>query len=154
MDLSTMAGRLTARSRLAPQELAGVEEELRHLRQEAGQELNSIWNQATDEANRLHTLSAMASGRYGFALFGWVPVNLKTRVIELLNRLGEKILYTFEPAEEHHEPERIPVLLENPTWVRPFEPLISFLNMPRYDSWDPTWITASPGGRRPAASRC
>jgi V/A-type H+/Na+-transporting ATPase subunit I len=143
MDFSTMAARLTARSRLAPGELAGVEEELRHLRQEAGQELRSIGNEATDEANRLRTLRAMASGRYGFALLGWVPVSLKTRVIEFLNRLGEKILYTFEPAEGHHEPALIPVLLENPAWVRPFEPLISFLNTPRYDSWDPTWITAT-----------
>ncbi|MHB9075374.1 MAG: V-type ATP synthase subunit I [Desulfobaccales bacterium] len=143
MDLRTMAARLTARSRLAPYELTAVEEELRHLRQEAGQELNSIWNQATDEANRLHTLRAMASGRYGFALFGWMPVSRKTRVIELLNQLGDRVLYTFEPAEEHHEPARIPVLLENPEWVRPFEALISFLNTPRYDSWDPTWITAT-----------
>jgi len=143
MDLKTIAVRLTARSRLAPEELAGIEEELRHLRQEAGQELNSIWNQATDETNRLHTLRAMASGRYGFALFGWVPVSRKTGVIELLNRRGDKILYTFEPAEEHPEPARVPVILENPEWVRPFEALISFLNTPRYDSWDPTWITAT-----------
>ena len=69
------------------------------MRHEAGQELNSIWNQATDEANRLHTLRAMASGRYGFALFGWVPVSRKTRVKELLNQLDDRILYTFEPAE-------------------------------------------------------
>jgi V/A-type H+-transporting ATPase subunit I len=143
MDLRTMAARLTARSRLAPKELAGVEEKLRHLRQEAGQELGSIWNQATDETNRLHTLRAMASGRYGFALFGWIPATLKTSVVKFLNRLENQILYTFEPAEEHPEPARIPVLLENPEWVKPFEPLITFLNTPRYDGWDPTWITAS-----------
>ncbi|MFA4902446.1 MAG: hypothetical protein WC600_06835 [Desulfobaccales bacterium] len=143
MGFRTMAARLTARSRLAPKELAGVEEELRHLRQEAGQELRSIWSQATDETNRLHTLRAMASGRYGFALFGWTPVSQKTGVIELLNRQCDRILYTFEPAEEHHEPSLIPVLLENPAWVKPFEALITFLNTPRYDSWDPTWITAT-----------
>jgi V/A-type H+-transporting ATPase subunit I len=60
-----------------------------------------------------------------------------------LDRLDNQVLYTFEAAEEHHEPERIPVMLENPPWVRPFEALISFLNTPRYDSWDPTWITAT-----------
>jgi V/A-type H+-transporting ATPase subunit I len=143
MDLRTTAARRTVRSRLAPEELTAVEEELRHLRQEAGHELNSIWNQATDETNRLRTLRAMASGQYGFALFGWAPVSRKTRVIELLNRLGDKILYTFEPAEEHPEPARVPVLLENPEWVKPFEALITFLNTPRYDGWDPTWITAT-----------
>ena len=89
MDLSTMAAQLTDRSRLAPAELADVAAALRHLRQEATQELGSIWNRATDAANRLHTLRAMASGRYGFALFGWVPVSRKPKVIELMNRLGE-----------------------------------------------------------------
>ena len=61
--------------------------------------LQGIWHRATDAANRLHTLRAMASGRYGFALFGWVPVSRKPRVIELMNRLDDRILYTFEPAE-------------------------------------------------------
>ncbi len=143
MNLRTMAARLMERSRLAPPELAALEEELRHLRQAAGQELKGIWNRASDTINRLHTLSAMASGRYGFALFGWVPVSRKTGVVELLDGLDDRIFYTFEPAEEYHEPARIPVLLENPEWVRPFEALISFLNTPRYDSWDPTWITAT-----------
>jgi V/A-type H+/Na+-transporting ATPase subunit I len=143
MDLKTMAARLSARSRLAPQELANVEEDLQRLAQEAIKELGSIWNRATDAANRLHTLRAMASGRYGCALFGWVPVSQKSMVVELLSRLSDQILYTFEPVEAHYEPAQIPVLLENPAWVRPFEPLISFLNTPRYDSWDPTWITAT-----------
>ena len=52
-------------------------------------------------------------------------------------------LYLRTRGQKHHEPARVPVLLENPAWVRPFEPLISFLNTPRYDSWDPTWITAT-----------
>ena len=85
----------------------------------------------------------MGSGRYGFALCGWVPVSLKPRVAEVLDHLDDQVLYTFEPAQEHHEPERIPVMLENPAWVRPFEALISFLHTPRYDSWDPTWVTAT-----------
>jgi V/A-type H+/Na+-transporting ATPase subunit I len=143
LDIGTMAARLTARSKLAPQELAGVEEEMHHLQQEEGQKLGGIWNRATDEANRFHTFKTMASGHYGFVLFGWVPSRRKAGVVELLTGLGDQILYTFEPADEHQEPGRIPVLLENPAWVRPFEPLISFLNTPRYDSWDPTWITAT-----------
>ncbi len=143
MDLDAMAAHLVQRSQAGPQELAAIAEELEHLRQEAGLPLRSLWLRATDEANRLRTLRAMGSGRYGFALFGWVPVSLKSRVTDVLARLDDQILYTFEPAEEHHEPEKIPVMLENPPWVRPFEALISFLNTPRYDSWDPTWITAA-----------
>ena len=143
LDLSAMAARLEERARLAPQELAAAEEGLGQLRQAAHRALPSIWIRATDAANRINTLKVMASGRYVFALFGWVPASQRNRVVELITRLGDRILYTFEPADEHHEPARVPVMLENPGWVRPFEPLISFLNMPRYDGWDPTWITAA-----------
>ncbi|MEJ2040547.1 MAG: V-type ATPase 116kDa subunit family protein, partial [Desulfosarcinaceae bacterium] len=41
------------------------------------------------------------------------------------------------------EAEHVPVMLENPGWVRPFESLIRFLNTPRYDSWDPSWVVAA-----------
>jgi V/A-type H+-transporting ATPase subunit I len=143
LDFRAMAARLTARAQLAPPELAAVEDELRQVRDDASRELQSIWVQATDAANRLHTLRALASGRYGFALFGWVPVSHKPQVMELLHRLGDRILHTFEAVEEHQQPERIPVMLENPEWARSFEALISFLNTPRYDAWDPTWITAA-----------
>jgi V/A-type H+-transporting ATPase subunit I len=143
MDLKTMAARLKERAEVAPQELAAVRADLRQLQQEALKGLKGIWDHATDAANRLHTLRALASGRFGFALFGWVPVNQKSRVVELLSRLGDQILYTFEPAEEHPDPAQIPVMLENPTWASPFEALNSFLNTPRYDGWDPTWITAT-----------
>jgi V/A-type H+-transporting ATPase subunit I len=143
MDLDAMAARLTDRAQAVPQELTALAEEMEQVRQEAGGLLQSLRLKATNEANRLRTLRAMGSGRYGFALCGWVPASLRPQVTDLLDGLDNQVLYAFEPAEEHHEPERIPVMLENPPWIRPFEALISFLNTPRYDSWDPTWITAT-----------
>jgi V/A-type H+/Na+-transporting ATPase subunit I len=143
MDLRGMAAWLQERSERAPQELAATEAEIERLREAAGRELKSLWTRGTDEAGRLQILRAMSTGRYGFALFGWVPANRKHRVTELLEQLGEQVLYTFEAAEEHDKPAQVPVLLENPDWVKPFEAFISFLNTPRYDSWDPTWITAA-----------
>ena len=142
LDLRTMAARLTMRSTLIPQEMAGIAEELRCLAEEAAKLLPGIWTRASDEANRLQTLKALASGRYGMALFGWVPARMRTRVVESLSQFGDELLSAFEPAEEHEAPERVPVTLENPQWIKPFEPLISFLITPRYDSLDPTWISA------------
>jgi V/A-type H+-transporting ATPase subunit I len=143
MNLRTMASRLEERSRLAPVEIAALEEDLSRMGKEAAVGLQRIWNRAKDESMRLHTLKEMASGRYGFALFGWVPVSLKKRAEEVTGQFDGKIIYTFEPVDEHHEAERVPVLLENPGWAKPFESLISFLNTPRYDSRDPTWVVAS-----------
>jgi V/A-type H+-transporting ATPase subunit I len=142
MSLKAMASRLRERSRLAPQELAALEEELSRMAKEAAAGLQGICSRAKDESVRFHTLREMASGRYGFALFGWVPVSLKSRVVEVMDRFHGQILHTFEPVDEHHEAARVPVMLENPGWVKPFESLVSFLNTPRYDGRDPTWAVA------------
>ena len=142
MSLERMASRLEELFRLAPEELAASEEALRQLKKDEGGRLKGLWNRAKDESTRLHTLREAASGRYGFALFGWVPVRLKGRVVEIMSRYHERTLYIFEPVDEQGEAERVPVMLENPGWIRPFESLISFLNTPRYGSWDPTWVVA------------
>jgi len=143
MNLKTMAFRLSERSRLAPGELAASEEELSRLTREGDRGLQGLWNRAKDESMRLHTLQEMASGRYGFALFGWAPVSLKSRAEEVVEKFDNRTVHTFESVDEQHEAERVPVKLENPGWVKPFEPLVTFLNTPRYDGWDPTWIVAS-----------
>jgi V/A-type H+-transporting ATPase subunit I len=143
MSLAAMASRLAERAGLAPRELAAAKEALQQLAPEAGPELQGLWNRAKDESLRLLTLRETAAGRYGFALFGWVPVSLKGRAVQATDRFDRRTLHTFEAVDDRHEAERVPVLLENPGWVRPFESLISFLNTPRYDSWDPTWVVAA-----------
>ena len=143
MSLKKMASHLRERSELAPQESLASEEELTQMAKESAPGLQGIWNRAKDESMRLHTLTETASGRYGFALFGWVPVSLKSKAIEVTERFKSQTLHIFEPVDEHRESARVPILLENPGWVKPFESLISFLNTPRYDGWDPTWVVAS-----------
>jgi V/A-type H+-transporting ATPase subunit I len=141
MNLAIMASLLADRLRAAPEELARTEEELHRLAKEAGGTLKGLWNRAKNESMRLHILRETASGRYSFALFGWVPVRLEGRVREVMSRFDRQVLYRFDPVEDH-EAGRVPVMLENPVWIKPFESLISFLNTPRYDSWDPTWVVA------------
>ena len=143
MNLETMALHLAERSRQAPEELAASEEDLRQLTKEGTNELQGLWNRAKDESIRLHTLRDTASGQYGFALFGWVPVSMKSKAMEVISRFDEQTLRTFEPVDGHHEAGQVPVMLENARWVRPFEPLVTFLNTPRYDGWDPTWVVAA-----------
>ncbi len=141
MNLGTMATVMGNRLHAAPEELAGTEEELRRLGEEEGAITKSISNRAKNETMRLRVLNEMVSGDYGFGLFGWVPVRLEGRVRQVMRRFDEGILCSFVPAERC-EAGRVPVLLENPGWIRPFESLISFLNTPRYNSWDPTWVVA------------
>jgi V/A-type H+-transporting ATPase subunit I len=142
ISLKLMSSRLSERSRHAPAELAALEGELSRLADERATELQGLWNRARDESMRLHTLREMVSGRYGFALFGWAPVSLKRRAEEAVRKFDQRMAHVFEPADEQHEAERVPVRLKNPGWVKPFESLVTFLNTPRYDGCDPTWIVA------------
>ncbi len=135
--------KIAERSRLAPSELESVEEAIRALVREAREKLMAIWTRARDEIERLKRLEALARGRFSFGLFGWVPVSKKPKVEEALERLRERVVYAFEPVDEHHEADRVPVTLENPAWVKPFETLVTFLNVPKYGTWDPSWVLAA-----------
>ena len=134
--------RMNERAKLAPEELENVHAALVRLRKEAQGTLRALWTRAVDEADRLRKLADLAAGRFGFALFGWIPAKLKGRVEEALAAHKEHVVYTLEPADEHHEADQVPVTLDNPPAVKPFQMLIEFLNIPKYGTWDPTWVVA------------
>ena len=143
LSLPEAALRMQARSQSLPKEQAGVRSRLGRLAGEVAGELQSLWTRAQDEVNRNLALLGLASGRFGFALSGWVPEKSKNAVVAALQSFGEQVSYSFAPADPHHEPEKVPVKLENPAWVKPFEMLIGFLNTPRYGTYDPTWMIAA-----------
>jgi len=138
LPLSEAARRLKERSEAMPRELSEARQALFKLAREAASTLQSLWTRAKDEVARLRALEELASGRFGFALLGYVPVKAKPRVEEALARHKDEVVYAFEPVDEHHERDRVPVTLDNPPWVKPFELLVSFLNTPKYGSFDPT----------------
>ncbi len=143
MPLSRAAARMKERARLAPEELLGIREEIGKLKAESSEALMAHWVRAKDEVARYKTTADLAAGKYGLALMGWVPQKAKGRVEEALGRLRDQIVYTFESVDEHHEGHQVPVTLENPAWAKPFELLHSFLNTPRYGTYDPTVMIAA-----------
>lgn len=142
LNLSQAALHMQSRSQSLVKEQAQVRSRLARLAREVATQLRSLWTRAQDEINRNLALLGLASGRFGFALSGWVPEKSQTAVVTALQEFGDSVAYSFTPADPHHEAEKIPVALENPKWVKPFEMLIGFLNTPRYGTYDPTWMIA------------
>ena len=142
LSISEARIRMSERAKLAPEELENVHAALVRLRKEAQGPLRALWTRAVDEAERLRKLADLAAGRFGFALFGWIPAKLKGKVEEALAAHKDHVVYTLEPADEHHEADDVPVVLDNGPMVKPFQMLIEFLNTPKYGSWDPTWVVA------------
>lgn len=142
LPLSEATRRLKERAEAAPKELSEVRQALYRLAQEAASTLQSLWTRAKDEAARLKALEELASGRFGFALLGYVPVKAKGRVEEALARHKDRVIYAFEPVDEHHEADHVPVALDNPPWAKPYEFLVTALNLPKYGTLDPTPLVA------------
>ncbi len=119
-----------------------------YLTQEKLQTRAAGWTTKLKRANqwlsyavdRLQVRNYIAMSKKTFWISGWIPSD---RVPELRVRLekefkGEVFMYTTIPsADEFGE---APVLLKNPTWVKPFERLLSFFPLPLYGTVDPTWL--------------
>ena len=130
------------RSQQLPKRLDSIEAELAKLGQEHAKTLTAIHQVAFNNQNRLERLQDMATGRYGFALQGWMPSSETSKVVEGLRRqFGENIILDTRNADDHHD-YNVPVKLDNPEWVKPFEGLLSLFAPPKYGSFDPAWTLA------------
>ncbi|HEY6102626.1 MAG TPA: V-type ATPase 116kDa subunit family protein, partial [bacterium] len=96
-----------------------------------------------DRLAQLKVVPDLAQSRYAFILYGWAPVRELPRIRgRLRQRFGEDVVVYDTPADPHHEPERIPVLLDNRSAVRPFQRMLALFKPPRYGNLDPTVFVA------------
>lgn len=96
-----------------------------------------------DRLAQMKVVPELTQSRYTFILHGWAP----TRVVpdvrrRLRQRFGTDIVVYDTPADPHHDPERVPVMLDNPGFVRPFQRLLALFQPPRYGAWDPSPVMA------------
>ena len=76
--------------------------------------------------------------RYAFILYGWVPTRRVGFVRdELRGRFGQEVMVYDEPAPVYHA-DNVPVLLDNPRWLKPFELFLGIFAPPKYGTFDPT----------------
>jgi len=130
------------RSQVVPRRLATVEEEIRKLAAKHGERLAQLNLQARNVTDRLAATENLLEGRYGFALQGWIPEADREHVVRTLEgQFGGDVAVAWRAADEHHD-HGVPVKLDNPAWVRPFQGLLSLFAPPKYGSFDPSWTLA------------
>ena len=133
---------MTEREASLPKRRGNVETELQNLAQANGSKLLLVRDAARNYQARYDAMGDLAGGRYGFALQGWVPSDERARVIGALEKqFGSGVVIESRRADDHHD-EEIPVKLENPGWVKPFEGLLSLFAPPKYGYFDPSWTLA------------
>ncbi len=121
-----------------PAEIAAVGSDMTALASRHGQEVREAHGQIQDRLGRLRAVSLLARSRYAFILRGWVPAAQVEEVRSTLrSRFGEDVVVEDTPADPHYA-EAVPVLLDNPGPVRPFQRMLALFRPPRYGTLDPT----------------
>lgn len=119
-------------------ELAWLDNELARFAQRWIPIYQSVREWINDRLSLLVTTMATYETRMCFFINGWMP----SRDMEVLRRklagsFGDNVL--LEEKEMHEEDlERVPIVLSNSPYFKPFEILTSVLPLPAYTSYDPT----------------
>jgi len=91
-----------------------------------------------DRLALLKTTASAYETRMCFFIHGWMP----SRDIARLRKTMEEAFSTKVIVEEREmreeDLERVPIVLKNPAYFRPFELMTSLLPLPAYTSYDPT----------------
>lgn len=133
---------LRARAQALPGEIERLRGELMQLSRQHRAGAGAIATAARDGTHRYELMAQIPQSRYAFLLYGWVPTRMVAAVRDNLRRkFGREVMVYDEPAPVHHA-ENVPVLLENPGWLKPFELFLAIFNPPKYGTFDPTLLFA------------
>ncbi len=91
-----------------------------------------------DHLSLLNTTAFAFETRMCFFINGWMPTVEVERLTSTLTEIfGRKVV--IEEQEIHEEDlERVPIILQNPPYFKPFELFSRLLPLPAYTSYDPT----------------
>jgi V/A-type H+-transporting ATPase subunit I len=142
LPLGQAVPHLQGRARALPGELEGLRRQLMQLSQRHRAEVLAIATVTRDAVHRYELMAQLPQSRYAFILYGWAPTRQVSAVRDTLRRrFGGEVMVYDEPAPVHHA-ERVPVLLDNPRWLKPFELFLAIFDPPKYGTFDPTLLFA------------
>ncbi len=133
---------LQARARDLPRAIEDLRRRLMEISRRHRPEVAAIATVARDAVHRFELMSQIPQSRYAFILYGWVPTQQVPTVRGgMRKQFGREVMVYDEPAPIHHA-DRVPVLLDNPAWLRPFELFLGVFDPPKYGTFDPTIVFA------------
>jgi V/A-type H+-transporting ATPase subunit I len=136
--LSNIRQRLQA----IPGELAQIEAEQTSLAQRWRPRLLAWQALLRDRLAEIDVCANFGQTDYTFIIEGWLPERRLAEMQAALAREAglEVIVVELPPGPE--EQQQAPVMFDNPLFVRPFEPLVGLLALPKYGAFDPTPLMA------------
>jgi len=121
-----------------PAELDAVRNTLEVAARRYRPQLMALRTPVADRLAQLRVLPNLAQSKYAFVVHGWAPgAKMNEMRATLKRRFGDDVVVYDAPADPH-DAARVPVLLDNPRAIRPFQRLLGLFRPPRYGTLDPT----------------
>jgi len=79
---------------------------------------------------------------YTYLITGWVPSRAVSDFVAGIKKVSPAILMEAFPFKRGNRKEDVPVILQNPKPLRPFQQLVTTYGQPRYEEMDPTFLLA------------
>lgn len=90
----------------------------------------------------VHDVRAVsARGKYSLVMQGFVPVDRVPALTSALGKFGDAVSYEMHAVDELHD-DTVPVQLKNSDYVSRFSVVMGLLSLPKYGTFDPTWVIA------------
>ena len=120
-------------------EREGLEKRARVLAEAHYEHMFALVQVLLSECDAIEARNCFSATDRTFVASGWVPGRRKSQLIQTLADVGSDVDFTFEgPGPD----DVVPVALDNPAVLRPFEVLTDLYGRPRYGELDPTPLMA------------
>lgn len=126
-----------------PEEIERIDADLAGVAASERPRLAAIRVALADRLSRMKVVGELAQSRYAFIIHGWAPARVVDQVrAALTKRFAADVVVYASPIDPHDDAGRVPVLLDNHPFIRPFQRLLALFQPPRYGAWDPSPVMA------------
>jgi len=136
MTIKQVYTKLHKKALLLEEENRGIDEMFRKTAKKWGTELVLNERILSEESEKAMSPLKFAATEESFIITGWVPETRLDRAVSILEKTTDKRIYV--KTGKATGKDAVPVELENPRLVKPFEFFLDLYTLPKYKEIDPT----------------
>ncbi len=142
MSLRDMIAKLNGNVASQESNLTAVQSEIDAYSAEVGADVVALERIVNDRVAQYTVCGNFANSELLGVIHGWVPTDeTKSFTADLEEKFPGKVAVDVLPQSEV-DPNRVPTLLKNHPWFKPFEVLLMLFKPPTYGTYDPTALVA------------
>jgi len=139
-SLQDVLRRVEARIREQENSLSDIETQLKAYTAEHGPKLVAMHRIVQDDLSEFRAVKNFANSNMVAVIHGWCPSDDVPALQSALQKEFEGQVVLNQLPMKDVPRTKVPTLLKNPEWLKPFERLLGFLKPPTYGSYDATLL--------------